>query len=174
MDNVNNSTNKIEIVDFDSLDLNGMLDAYSYMMLSEYELLKLHTENGVSSDEYGVNSKNLGRFVAGINEYYHNEDINGYLCIDHGLFIGMIVIRKDPVKGMYIVSLYVDEAFRRQGIATKLVDYILNKTEEDKATALIGTFNNASLGLFTKLGFKELGDSEIKLMKEYQLVLGGK
>lgn len=75
---------------------------------------------------------------------------------------------------MYIVSLYVDEAFRRQGIATKLVEYILNKTEEDKATALIGTFNNASLGLFTKLGFKELGDSEIKLMKEYQLVLGGK
>ncbi len=169
-----NESSKIKIHDYKSMGERDRADAYAYMLLAEYELFKMHSANGVTEEEYGVHPRNLGRFLADIKGYYESKHIFATISEESGYYTGMVVTRKDPDKGLYVVSLYVDEDFRKNGTASALLKYVIGNTKEDKVTALIGTFNKASLGLFTKLGFKELGDTNIKSMKEYQLALGGK
>ena len=164
--------NKINVLDYSSLKDKDKVDAYGYMLLAEYELFKMHSEHGVTEDEYRVHPRNLGRFLNDIKGYYESKHIFASVAEESGYYTGMIVTRKDPNKGLYIVSLYVDEDFRKNGTASTLLKHVINNTKEDKVTILVGDFNKPAISLYEKFGFKTLGKSSIKGMTEYQLVKG--
>lgn len=162
------------ILKYDSLNDSDKLEAHAYIVLAEYDLFKIHCDNGISEGEYGVHPINIGRFVYDIRSYYDDKNVGAIIYLYKGLYRGFISHRKDPAKGEYIVSLYVDKDLRRNGIAELLLKKVIENTEEDKITVLVGDFNKGAISLYEKLGFKKLGDSNIHGMSEYQLILGGK
>ena len=165
---------EFETVDIKKIEQKDKFEAYEYMFLAKYDLFKLHQRNGITEDAYGVHPRNLGRFVNDIKCYYEDKSVDGYLAINNGFYIGMIVHRKDPQKGRYIVSLYIDKDFRKNGVASALIKSVMDNYKEDKFTVLVGDFNTPAINLYKKLGFKVLGKSNIEGMTEYQLVEGDK
>lgn len=163
---------KFELIKINEINQKDKLEAYGYMFLAEYDLLKLHLRNGINEDFYDVHGANIGRFINDIKSYYDNKNIDGYLVIDNGFYIGMLLHRNDPQKGRYIVTLYVDRSFRKSGVGSYLIKTLIDNCEEDKVTVLVGDFNKPAIALYEKLGFKVLGKSNIKGMTEYQLVKG--
>ena len=163
---------EFEIIDIKKIDQKDKFEAYEYMFLAEYDLFKLHQRNGITEDAYGVHPRNLGRFVNDIKCYYEDKSVDGYLAINNGFYVGMLIHRKDPQKGRCVVSLYIDKDFRKNGVASALVKSVIDNCEEDKITVLVGDFNKPAIALYEKLGFKVLGKSNIKGMTEYQLVKG--
>lgn len=162
------------ILEYGKLNDSDRREAYAYIVLAEYDLFKIHCDNGISEGEYGVHPVNIGRFVYDIRSYYDDKNAKALIYLYRGLYRGFVSHRKDPAKGEYIVSLYVDRDLRRKGIAELLLKKVINDTKEDKVTVLVGDFNKSAISLYEKLGFKKLGDSNIHGMSEYQLVLGGK
>lgn len=106
-----------EIYDFRNMKESDKKEAYSYILLAEYDLFKIHLENGVSEEAQGVHPRNLGRFVYDIRSYYDDINVNALLYLDTGLYRGFIAHRKDADKGEYVVSLYVDKDSRKNGVA---------------------------------------------------------
>lgn len=159
-----------EIYDFRNMKESDKKEAYAYILLAEYDLFRIHLENGVSEEAYGVHPRNLGRFVYDIRSYYDDKSVNVLLYLDRGLYRGFIAHRKDVDKGEYIVSLYVDKDSRKNGVAEALLRRVIENTKEDKITVLVGDFNKPAIALYEKLGFKVLGKSNIHGMTEYQLV----
>lgn len=161
-------------LEYSKLNDSDKREAYAYMVLAEYDLFRIHSENGVSETEYGVHPLNIGKFVYDIRSYYDDKNAKSLIYLYRGLYRGFISHRKDPVKGEYIVSLYVDKDLRRNGISELLLKKVIENTKEDKVTVLVGDFNKGAISLYEKFGFKKLGDSNIHGMSEYQLILGGK
>ena len=167
----NTSINEPYIMDYKKMKDKDKQSAFEYMLLVEYELFKLHESNGISEHNY---NNSLGKFSYIIKDYYSSSSIDSLITVDHGYYIGMLTHRKDNVKGRYVVSLYVDKDFRKNGIAYKLLKYLIDNCKEDRVTVLVGDFNTPAINLYKKLGFKPLDKSNIKGMTEYQLVKGDK
>ena len=165
---------EFELIKISEISQKDKLEAYGYMFLAEYDLLKLHLRNGINEDFYDVHGANIGRFVNDIRNYYDDKNVDGYLVVNNGFYIGMLLHRKDPQKGRYIVTLYVDRSFRKSGVGSYLIKTLIDNCEEDKVTVLVGDFNKPAIALYEKLGFKVLKKSNIKGMTEYQLVKGDK
>ena len=170
----NISINEPYIIDYKKMNESDIKEAYAYILLAEYDLFRIHLENGVSEEAYGVHPRNLGRFVYDIRSYYDDKSVNALIYLDTGLYRGFIAHRKDVYKGEYIVSLYVDKDSRKNGVAETLLRKVIENTREDKITVLVGDFNTPAINLYKKLGFKPLDKSNIKGMTEYQLVKGDK
>lgn len=165
---------RANILEYSSLNNDDKREAYAYIVLAEYDLFRMHSDNGISETEYGVHPLNIGKFVYDIRSYYDDKNAKSLIYLYRGLYRGFISHRKDPAKGEYIVSLYIDRDSRRKGIAELLIKKVIENTEENKVTVLVGDFNKGAISLYEKLGFKKLGDSNIHGMSEYQLILGGK
>ena len=165
------NSNELYVMDYKKMKENDKQSAFEYMLLAEYELFKLHESNGITEPNY---NDSLDRFSYVIKDYYSGSSIDSLITVDHGYYIGMLTHRKDNVKGRYVVSLYVDKDFRKNGIAYKLLKYLIDNCKEDKVTVIVGDFNTPAINLYKKLGFKMLEKSNNKGMTEYQLVKGDK
>ena len=77
--------------------------------------------------------------------YYNNE-----------LLVGFIHINK-MYETIDIVNIVVDEQYRRQGIATSLIKYILNSYNDvEKVMLEVNEHNKNAINLYLKNGFKEI------------------
>ena len=97
-----------------------------------------------------------------------------YACIENGKIIGAFVLNEDPGgtyenakiefnRGEYLVihTLATDYDLYRKGIATKMIKYCIEKAKNEGYKAVycdIVPTNTPSKSLFTKNGFKYLGD----------------
>ena len=123
---------KFELVKISEINQKDKLEAYGYMFLAEYDLYKLHKRNGISEEFYNIYGANIGRFVNNVRTYYDDKNIDGYLVVSNGFYIGMLIYRNDPQKGKYLVTLYVDRNFRKSGIGTHLVKTLIDSSTENK------------------------------------------
>jgi GNAT superfamily N-acetyltransferase len=71
-----------------------------------------------------------------------------------GLMAAVIEI-KNNIEAIHIQSLVVDPYFFRQGIAQKLMKYVLEKYQTSLFTVETGVLNIPAIQLYTKLGFVE-------------------
>ena len=62
---------------------------------------------------------------------------------------------KNNIEAIHIQSLVVDPYFFRQGIAQKLMKYVLEKYQTSLFTVETGVLNLPAIQLYTKLGFVE-------------------
>ena len=77
--------------------------------------------------------------------YYNNE-----------LLVGFIHINK-MYETIDIVNIVVDEKYRRQGIATSLIKYVLNTYNDvEKVMLEVNEHNKNAINLYLKNGFKEI------------------
>ena len=125
---------------------------------------------------------------ADINKKYQ------YAYIENGKIIGAFVLNEDPKgkyengniefkRGEYLVihTLATDYRQYRKGIATKIIQYCIEKAKKEGYKAIyadIEPTNIPSRNLFKKLGFSHLGDfdlerkfTDIPLFSIYELKL---
>ncbi len=77
--------------------------------------------------------------------YYENE-----------LLVGFIHINK-MYETIDIVNIVVDEKYRHQGIATRLIKYVLNNfADVEKLMLEVNENNKVAVNLYLKNGFKEI------------------
>ena len=117
-----------------------------------------------------------------------------YACIENGKIIGAFVLNEEPAgkyenakiqfkRGEYLVihSLATSHELYKKGIATKIVQYCIEKAKKEGYKAFYADIvptNTPSRNLFTKLGFVYLGDfdferslRDIPLFSLYELKL---
>jgi GNAT superfamily N-acetyltransferase len=111
----------------------------------------------------------LRKFIVTTIREYLNEEVNNDIIVsdyNHSGFIdglifktdgGRLIIGKYSNKRPYgIVDLFVDEEFRRKGIATKLIKYAMNYFEDG---FMAQVSNQNSLDLHYKMGFRSFNNN---------------
>ena len=91
-----------------------------------------------------------------------SDDIIWFVHSENGKPVGICGFNKVHEE---IVSILVDNNFRRKGIATKLIKEIEVWAKENGYKRIFGTVkleNDASNGVFEKLGYEKLNKYEIK------------
>jgi len=91
--------------------------------------------------------RNLESFLSSSNTFY------GYLTDEELVAVAEI---DDTNKAIHIQSLVVDPAFFRQGIASKLVEFVLNSYDSKLFTVETGLENKPAIALYKKFNFKEV------------------
>jgi len=86
------------------------------------------------------NYKNMGKALS--------EELNVYVYDTNGVVKGFVVITDDA----HISGVYVDRAYRREGIGSKLLQKC--KEEHDKLTLDVYLKNQKALEFYKKHGFK--------------------
>ena len=95
-----------------------------------------------------------------LTENYHkNQDIFSFASINNKMS-GLIVVQKINNKNYEIIDISVDKDYRKQGIASKLIDYIIEKLN---IKTLFAETDDDAVGFYKKYGFK----AEIIKNKEY-------
>lgn len=79
-----------------------------------------------------------------IYNYMDDEKVLGYL--EFRLVDGVLDI----------MNLFVNEENRREGIATKLMNEMINKEDYTRIMLEVNENNNEAIRLYNKLGFKEI------------------
>ena len=79
-----------------------------------------------------------------VYNYYDGEKILGYLEIR--LVDGVVDI----------MNLYVNEEDRRKGVATSLMNEMINNEEYNRIMLEVNENNNEAIRLYSKLGFREI------------------
>ena len=79
-----------------------------------------------------------------VYNYYDGEKVLGYLEIR--LVDGVVDI----------MNLFVNEEDRRKGIATSLMEEMINNENYSRIMLEVNENNNEAMRLYTKLGFKEI------------------
>lgn len=91
--------------------------------------------------------RNLESFLSSSNTFYgylKNEELAAVAEIDH------------TNKAIHIQSLVVIPKFFRQGIASKLVEFVINSYDSKLFTVETGVENEPATALYEKFNFKEV------------------
>lgn len=111
------------------------------------EFLEEFNELGLLVNDNFTNVYNLQDIID--SQY---DDVYGYFC-DNKL-VAFIHISK-LYETMDIVNVVVDNDYRKQGIATKLLVYVINLYNDVTNIMLeVNENNNAAIALYEKYGFK--------------------
>ena len=90
-----------------------------------------------------------------INKEILSDTDSVYNYMDGEKVLGYLEIRL--VDGVLdIMNLYVNEEDRRKGIATSLMNEVIEKEDYNRIMLEVNENNNSALKLYTKLGFKEI------------------
>ena len=105
------------------------------------------------------------------------EDLDTYACLDGDTIAGFITIQPASRKsggGVYIVNLNVAKAYRRQGLAQKLMRSACGAYEKSHRGSFVildvAKTNTAARSLYEKLGFRLTdvpsgnGDTDVVMM----------
>lgn len=89
----------------------------------------------------------------------HKEEVSDtdavYNYMNGELVLGFLEIRLvDEV--IDIMNLFVNEENRKQGIATSLMNEMINNENYNRIMLEVNEKNNEAIRLYTKLGFKEI------------------
>ena len=90
-----------------------------------------------------------------INKEILSDTDSVYNYMDGEKVLGYLEIRL--VDGVLdIMNLFVNEEDRRKGIATSLMNEVIEKEDYNRIMLEVNENNNNALKLYTKLGFKEI------------------
>ena len=99
--------------------------------------------------KYLIDSKDILTFV-----YIEDDEVVAFISAE-------TFVRKHPLlnteKSCHINDLYVDEDHKRKGIATKLIDHLIeycNSIDIETIELYVWSFNSEAIALYEKLGFK--------------------
>ncbi len=96
-----------------------------------------------------------------LTENYHkNQDISSFASFNSDKISGIIVVQKINNENYEIIDISVDKDYQKQGIASKLIDYI---TEKLNIKTLFAETDDDAVGFYKKYGFK----AEIIKNKKY-------
>lgn len=144
---------------------------YKYIILRERPELKdlaanwFHTKFGVPTEAY----------LECMEAYLNNKTEYGwYLCLDQEKIIGGLGVidndfhdRKDLTPN--VCAVYVEESYRRQGIAGKLLNFVVTDLKEKGITPLYLVTDH--IGFYEKYGWEFLcmvqGDGEPEMTRMY-------
>lgn len=160
------------IVDYgDILNVIEAQDTWAFYAIAEWELFKMHLANNV---KYYDNNE-LGMFIHNTLKYYSESKVLEYR--DKDIIRGIIGYKYMDNK-CYISTVYVDEAYRKLGIATSLIAGITAFSSEE-VFVVVGEFNTPDIKLYEKMGFtkvensKFIKDNNLDGMVEYSFRRGG-
>ncbi len=90
-----------------------------------------------------------------INKEFLSETDSVYNYLENEKILGYLEIRL--VDGVLdIMNLFVNEENRRHGIATALMNEVIDKEDYNRIMLEVNENNNEALRLYSKLGFKEI------------------
>ena len=92
-------------------------------------------------EEFKQNVGNVSNPYLKINGYYKNDKLIG------------IIVFEDIFNRFEIDYIVVDSKYRRQGIASKLLEYLINMNPEN-ITLEVRENNNSAINLYKKYGFE--------------------
>ena len=94
-----------------------------------------------------------------INKEIISETDSVYNYMDGDMVLGYLEIRL--VDGVIdIMNLFVNEKDRHKGVATSLMNEMMNNEEYNRIMLEVNENNNEALRLYSKLGFKEINSRE--------------
>ena len=90
-----------------------------------------------------------------INKEFLSETDSVYNYMENEKILGYLEIRL--VDGVLdIMNLFVNEENRRHGIATALMNEVIDKEDYNRIMLEVNENNNEAIRLYSKLGFKEI------------------
>ena len=90
-----------------------------------------------------------------VNKEVITETDSVYNYIDNEKILGYLEIRL--VDGVVdIMNLFVNEEDRKKGVATALMNEMINNEEYNRIMLEVNENNNEAIRLYSKLGFKEI------------------
>ncbi len=142
---------KIEIRQTKAEDLTELLEIYNYEVENGCATLdltpKLFSDWKLWFDRHNVDNHPLYTAFCG-------ENIVGYVSLS-------TYREKEAYKSTVELSIYVSPHFRRIGVATAMMEFILNEARNDSRThtvvSVITSGNKASAALHRKFGFEYCG-----------------
>ena len=111
----------------------------------------MHLANNV---KYYDNNE-LGMFIQNTLKYYNESKVLEYR--DKNIIRGIVGYKYIDDR-LYISTVYVDEAYRKSGIATSLIAGITAFSSRE-AFVVVGEFNTPAIKLYEKLGFVRVENS---------------
>lgn len=132
-------------------DLKELLDIYNYEVEHGTATLDLHPKTLAERQEWfdAHNVENHPLFVAKVG-----GRVAGYASLS-------AYREKEAYRSTVELSIYIGPDFRRRGIATALMDFILKEAQKDKTihtvVSVITSGNAASTRLHEKFGFEFCG-----------------
>lgn len=85
-----------------------------------------------------------------------NEGVNStYVLIVDKNIIGFIHIQQ-LIDEVDIIDVVVDEEYRRKGYGQRLVEFVIQSNPGKRIILEVSVNNNAAIGLYNKLGFREI------------------
>jgi GNAT superfamily N-acetyltransferase len=112
---------------------------------------KDYTKEGVESFQNFITDSVLHRmFVIGAYQLF--------VACDRNRVVGMITLRNET----HVSLLFVDEAYHRQGIGRRLMEYVLDYVKNEEGHRIL-TVNAApyAVGFYHKLGFVDTGKEQL-------------
>jgi GNAT superfamily N-acetyltransferase len=81
-----------------------------------------------------------------------------FVACDRNRVVGMITLRNET----HVSLLFVDEAYHRQGIGRRLMEYVLDYVKNEEGHRIL-TVNAApyAVGFYHKLGFVDTGKEQL-------------
>ena len=134
-------------------------DTWGFYAIAEWELFKMHLANNVKY----YDNNGLGMFIQNTLKYYNESKVLEYR--DKNIIRGIVGYKYIDDR-LYISTVYVDEAYRKSGIATSLIAGITTFSTRE-TFVVVGKFNTPAIKLYEKLGFVKVDDS--KFIKDNNL-----
>lgn len=104
-------------------------------------------------DERHPNPMDVPQLARRMAEWLQNE-YTCYVVTEHGLTVAYCLFRDDG-DHYYLRQLFVDRAYRRQGIATWLLDWLYAHIWTDKKVRLdVLAHNTAAIAFYQAYGFE--------------------
>lgn len=95
-----------------------------------------------------------------VQKYHEDKDILLFASFGGNEISGIVVVQKIKGETYEIIDIAVDSNYRKQGIASKLIDYVI---ENLNIKTLFAETDDDAVGFYEKYGFK----TEIIKNKEY-------
>lgn len=129
-------------------------------------VIKNIKENIVSNEDvleilkYSHWSPTKGKLSKLTEKYHEDKDILPFASFDGDKISGIIVVQKIEGGTYEIIDIAVGSNYRNQGVASKLIDYVI---ENLGIKTLFAETDNGAVGFYEKYGFK----TEIIKNREY-------
>ena len=151
---VEKTNNDVLIRDFRKSDLNDLLDVAKQSFAEEFEVTGFDPDHvrEMVNRMFGI----LGKIFLKFLKLFGKEPVKVVVAEVDNRVVGMTMVNNRRRVG-YISSVMVHPTYRKKGIATKLLESVLNYIQKKKSRAILHviTTNTPAKNLYTKLGFKK-------------------
>jgi ribosomal protein S18 acetylase RimI-like enzyme len=96
-----------------------------------------------------------------------------YLATANGRILGFVVLLMQGVFVGYVQSIYVEPAWRGQGIGSQLMAFVEQRifAEVPNAFICVSSFNSGARRLYERLGYEEVGELRDWIISDHSEIL---